>query len=628
MRRILSVLVGLGLVAALAAWVRPVRVAPRNLPGWALYDRFCLACHGASGDGLGPAAPYTWGRPRALTAGEYRWRSTPIGQPPTDDDLRATLRNGARGTSMHGFALEDAQLDQLVDVVKAFAPDAFRTAGTPIALASPPRPDPERGAALWTKLGCASCHGATGAGDGPAAKARARAPYDLRGQPVRRPRATDDDAARRHAIVMSIATGLAGTPMPGYAGSAPDADLWALADHVMAIGARQARRDRSALDAEAIALDRTAKIVVGTWPAQGDEAVVFGTAVPAQGALPATLAPAQASLSAQQCARCHAKQFREWKGSIHAAAMSPGLVSQIDHTLGAAAGESCQRCHDPLAEQRTDRALRAEGVTCAGCHVRNWTRHGPPQVAPSLLALPSYPLQPLDIYERGDFCLPCHQLPPRTAVAGKPLLNTYKEWLEGPYMRRGVQCQHCHMPNREHTFLGVHDPATFKQGYTLTARAQRDAGVVTVVAKLANTGAGHYLPTTPTPAAFLRIELVDAKGDVIDGARAEHRIGRDIYYDTKWHERADTRIPPGETATIARAWKLGRTADATAARITLEVHPDAYYEGLYKTRLRGKQTPEARRLTQEALARAEKTHYVVEERVVPLIAPDYQSDKN
>ncbi|MBA3457141.1 MAG: c-type cytochrome [Deltaproteobacteria bacterium] len=609
-RRVVLVAVAIGL----AAWGRPPRATPRALPGWQLYDRYCVACHGSSGDGLGPAAPFTWGRPRALTSGEFHWRSTPVGKPPTDDDLRLTLRHGAIGTSMPGFAgvLTDHEIDELLAIIKAFAPAA--APGSPVQLAAPPAANAERGAALWAQLGCVACHGASGEG----AKALSPPPYDLRAFPIRRPRETDDHAARRAATAMSIATGLTGTAMPGYAGSVPDADLWALADHVLALGARATRKDRSQLDPAEIAADRTARIVVGTWPARGEDAIVFGAPVAPQGPVPPSLAPAQASLSAQQCARCHAKQYREWQGSIHAAAASPGLIAQLDYSLGAVQGESCQRCHDPLAEQRTDRSLRSEGISCAGCHVRSWERHGPPDVSPSLLPLASYPLKTLEIYERGDFCMPCHQLPPRTAVNGKPLLNTYKEWLEGPYMRRGVQCQHCHMPNREHTVLGIHDRATFRQGYELAADAFRKGGALSVLAELTNVGAGHYLPTTPTPVVWLRVELLDDRGAVIEGASAELRIGRDIYFDTAWHERADTRIPPGERAVLARAWRGGRTGAATAARITVEVHPDSYYEGLYAVRLRGKLAPEARALNEQALARARSTHYIAEQRTIPV----------
>ena len=250
--------------------------------------------------------------------------------------------------------------------------------------------------------------------------------------------------------------------------------------------------------------------------------------------------------------------------------------------------------------------------------MRGWVRRGPPNVSPSLLPLPSYPLVTTGLYERADFCLPCHQLPPRDAVAGRPLLNTYKEWLEGPYMSRGVQCQHCHMANREHAALGVHDPHTFRQGIELTASAHRHGAAVTAVATLKNIGAGHYLPTTPTPAAWLSITLVDGHGRPIAGATDRRRIGRDLWFDGTWHERADTRIPPGEAITFARAWTAGRTAIAAAARIAIEVHPDEFYERFYAEKLAGTLAPAQHALYQQALARALGSHYMAEQRDVPI----------
>jgi cytochrome c553 len=611
-RSLLIAIVTVGVAGgALAQW-RPVVVPPpdpRALPGWPLYDRFCLACHGEAGDGRGPAAPYSKGRPRDFTRGEYAWRSTPLGQPPTDDDLRATLRHGAHGTSMPGFELDAAQIDQLVAVVKAFAPKAFGAA-TPVVVATAKRSEPS--AELWTKYGCATCHGDNGKGDTPAAKAMSSAPYDLTREPLHRPRASDSLEARRAAAAMSIATGIAGTPMPGYAGSIPDEDLVALADYAVAFY-RPAKIDRSVMDAAAIKRDVAADTKVGVWPGTDPlEAKLFGGPIAKQGEPPAALAPAQASLSAKQCARCHNKQFREWEPSLHHNATSPGLAAQM-WGMSRDEAASCLRCHAPLPEQQDDKALYADGASCAGCHVREWTRHGPANVAPSLLPLPGYPLKTLAIYERADFCLPCHQLPVRTEVVGKPLLNTYKEWLEGPYMKRGIQCQHCHMPNREHSFKGIHDPQTFREGVALAARAHVKDGAVTVVAEVANVGAGHYLPTTPTPAAWLTITLVDAKGKAL--AEAKQRIGRDIYYDRGWHERADTRIPPGEKLVMARAWKVSGAANA---RITLEVHPDDYYEHLYVSMLKQKLPPERKKLYEDALALGRSRHYVAEQRVIAI----------
>ena len=187
-------------------------------------------------------------------------------------------------------------------------------------------------------------------------------------------------------------------------------------------------------------------------------------------------------------------------------------------------------------------------------------------------------------------------------------------------MRRGVQCQHCHMPSREHATLGVHDRTTFRQGIQLDARAHRSGGAVTAVAMLTNIGAGHYLPTTPTPAAWLSIALVDARGRPIAGASDRIRIGRDVWFDGQWHERSDTRIAPGATLTAARAWADGRTAEATAVRITVEVYPDDYYERFYAAELRGTLAPAQRALYQQALARAQGSHYIAEQRDAP-IAP-------
>jgi mono/diheme cytochrome c family protein len=566
-----------------------VHASPQSLAGWSRYEELCAACHGTDGDGRGPAAPFSRSEPRDFTHGAFAWRSTPFGAPPTDDDLRATIRFGVPATSMPGFSdtLDAAQVDELVAIVRAFAPPS--SPQKPIVLGPPPAADPARGAALWTQLGCDKCHGTT-------------AP-DFAVTPQHRPRAHDSSDDRRRAAAWSIATGMTGTAMPGYAGQIANADLWALADRVVALGAN-ATVNRMTMG--------RAKLEVGTWPGGNrDEASVFGAPIASQGAAPPSLAPAEASLSELQCARCHAKQAREWQPSLHAGATSPGFAARLAD--GADSG-SCKRCHAPLAEQATDAALYAEGVQCAGCHVRNWTRRGPPNIAPSLAQLPSYPFTPSPLYERADLCMTCHQLPPSSALEGKPLLNTYKEWLEGPYMPRGIQCQSCHMPNREHQWLGIHDPTTFRQGIRLTADAHRAGDAIEITAELANVGAGHDLPTTPTPAVWLRLELLD--GTRVVGSFAQ-RIGRDIYWDGAWHERSDTRIPPGESLRVTRQWQR---VHATTARVTVEVHPDDYYEKLYAARLASLSAPlaPARALYESALRRANGSHYMAETREIAL----------
>ncbi|MFT3696493.1 MAG: c-type cytochrome [Kofleriaceae bacterium] len=555
--------------------------------GRSLYDRYCLACHGANGDGHGPAAPWSWGTPRSFVDGNYKWKTTAQGSPPTDDDLAHTIRFGAPGTSMPGFRLDDREVDALVGYVKQWNAPLFKTP-TRVLGVGPVRPvaQTDRGNALWASAGCATCHDSK---------------YDLTHTPLHRPRANDDADTIRRGIAQTIATGVGA--MPSYAGTLPDADIWALADHVYAL--EPPARSGIALDQAQIDQDRTAQVQPGTWPGTGDDAALWP--IPPNG--PTNLPPAEASTSERQCARCHAKQAREWTGSIHASAAGPGLFAQLDSGVK----DQCSRCHAPAPDQ-----VKSEGVTCAACHLRMWTRNGPPNPSPTLLSISDYPRAERDIYERSDFCLPCHQLPPRTGIGGRPFLNTYKEWLEGPYGKRGVQCQHCHMPNREHQWLGVHDRDTFRQGIKLDVVAKKTDTGASVVADLINVGAGHYLPTTTTPAVWLTITLVDKSGTPIPGAHDSMRIGRDLYFDGQWHERADTRIPPGERARFAKAWRAGRTSEATAARVTVEVHPDDYYEGFYAQRLADKPAEAIRAQYEQALARSRASHYIAEDVLIQL----------
>ncbi len=636
----------------------PVTAAPAlaSDKAEALYDRFCVACHGAAGDGKGPAQPWLWPKPTDFTTGLFKWRTTADGSPPSDEDLARAILHGTTGSSMPGFSvsLNRGHVQELIGKIKSFAPEHFASAPTMMARATEALPaslSVERGQAVWQRLGCAECHGERGQ----ALKGQSEGNYDLGSQGLRRPHALGEDT--RPLIYLSLLTGLSGTAMKSYADQASSDELWDLAAYVDGLLLHPTTREQnrsSVTHPQAIAMDKAGKRLpagYASFQGHGQEELLFGGSIELHGKAPEVMAPAQGTLSAKQCARCHDKQYQEWRGSMHGAAGSPGLIAQLlpmaAHGQGASL-ESCQRCHAPLAEQLPllragqrggdesareytsnafyDADLREQGINCAACHMRGWRRFGPPNPSPSLLRMPNYPVfeteqlyTQLPMYERGDFCQPCHQLPARLAVEGKPLLNTYREWLEGPYMQRGVQCQHCHMPNREHTWKGVHDPDTFRQGIDLDVIAGRSAsGTVSVRARLSNVGAGHFLPTTPTPAAFLSIRLLDRDGQPIAGATSEKRIGRHLRYDKGWHEIEDTRIPPGESIELASAWKRGRVGKATHALVSVRVVPDDYYEGFYAKQLAGKLGAEERRLFEEALGEARKRRYVAIERLIPI----------
>ena len=71
--------------------------------GYALYRKNCLHCHGVSGAGDGPTAPFLYPPPRDYRKGIFKFTSTPSGSRPHRDDLRRTITYGLHGTSMPAF---------------------------------------------------------------------------------------------------------------------------------------------------------------------------------------------------------------------------------------------------------------------------------------------------------------------------------------------------------------------------------------------------------------------------------------------------------------------------------------------------------------------------------------------
>lgn len=213
------------------------RVAAAQLAsrGKALYGLYCVQCHGSSGRGDGPRAPVFHPPPRDLTSGVFRYRSTPAGEPPTRADLFRTISDGLRGTGMAAFAdLPERDRWALVEYVRTLSP-VFAAPSKPLPRPSPPADlaapaRVARGHAAFAKLGCVSCHGENGAGDGPAAaglRQQGHAPRDFHTQPLRT--GNDPDMVYR-----TLQTGLEGTPMPAYAGTSPD-QQWDLVAYVLSL---------------------------------------------------------------------------------------------------------------------------------------------------------------------------------------------------------------------------------------------------------------------------------------------------------------------------------------------------------------------------------------------------------
>ncbi|QDT09006.1 cytochrome c [Planctomycetes bacterium K23_9] len=81
-----------------------------------LFNKHCVACHGVSGSGAGPAAVFQNPYPRDFQAGVFKWKSTERSAKPTRDDLVGLLHRGVKGTGMPSFALvSEADVSALTD---------------------------------------------------------------------------------------------------------------------------------------------------------------------------------------------------------------------------------------------------------------------------------------------------------------------------------------------------------------------------------------------------------------------------------------------------------------------------------------------------------------------------------
>ncbi len=300
--------------------------------------------------------------------------------------------------------------------------------------------------------------------------------------------------------------------------------------------------------------------------------------IPLQGPAPAYAIgnPVVADLSPSACGVCHIPQFEAWRGSLHARALSPGVLGQLD-ALDGATRDDCLTCHAPREEMRDlwrDQGLagvgQMTGVDCATCHVRGHLRHGPR----SIPITPHGAVGALPLYRQSEFCAPCHQFDEGDlTVNGKPLENTYEEWRQSRYAGEGVTCQACHMPERRHSFKGIHDPEMTRQG--LGVEAWRAAEGLRV--RASNRGAGHALPTYVTP----RI-LIDLAGPG-DRPRLRHVIARTMRWSREqgWEELADTRFLPDQSVVLELDLAAG---EAGEVRVRVEPGYD-YFERIYPTLL-------------------------------------------
>ena len=187
-------------------------------PGIELYQKYCLSCHGIDGKGDGELSYLLYPKPRDLTRGLFKIRSTEPSNPPADSDLISSIKNGMPGTAMPSFDFLDFnQLSDIVSYIK-YLGNIENSNAVQIEiphLLSETNELLELGKTVYTQIGCNKCHGEKGKGDGPSAYTL----IDSWGYPIIPRDFTSGiylGGGTPKDLYLRFVGGMDGTPMPSY----------------------------------------------------------------------------------------------------------------------------------------------------------------------------------------------------------------------------------------------------------------------------------------------------------------------------------------------------------------------------------------------------------------------------
>jgi cytochrome c oxidase cbb3-type subunit I/II len=262
MTKTLSVTCGffliLGMFFAYEFYFDPVSVARAQVDklGEKIYLANCAACHGDKGDGKGPEANRLKTKPRDFTTGNYKFRSTPSGSLPLDQDIFGTISRGVRATSMLAqLHLSQNERWAVTEYLKTFS-KRFKTERplNPVPIPAPPSPSRDLitlGKTMYTDAGCSQCHGAEGKGNALSANEL----KDESGNPI-----VPTDLTLRSFksgpdpkdLYRTISTGLNGTPMPSYADALAPKERWGLVFYILSIATQERPRGMMGLVGEEV----------------------------------------------------------------------------------------------------------------------------------------------------------------------------------------------------------------------------------------------------------------------------------------------------------------------------------------------------------------------------------------
>ena len=202
-----------------------------------IFMHMCVFCHGKDGNGGGRATEYLYPWPRDFRKGIFKFRTTPTGTLPRDEDLYRTIVEGVPGTSMPAWkdALTPEDTWALINHIKNFS-DRFKKEkqGEKIVAKTHPDSSPElieKGKNLYQELKCNRCHGDSLKGDGELSESLMDAwkhavfVHDITNPQALKGGHKPDD------IFRTISSGLDGTPMRSYI-DLPEEGRWALVHYI------------------------------------------------------------------------------------------------------------------------------------------------------------------------------------------------------------------------------------------------------------------------------------------------------------------------------------------------------------------------------------------------------------
>ncbi|MBT6900523.1 MAG: c-type cytochrome [Nitrospina sp.] len=202
-----------------------------------IFMHMCVFCHGEDGNGGGQAVEYLYPWPRDFREGIFKFRSTPTGTLPRDEDLYRTIIEGIPGTSMPAWkdALSPEDTWALINHIKNFSP-RFKNEpqGEKIEIATVLESSPAlvaRGKKLFKELKCFRCHGESLKGDGELAESLMDAwKHAVFVHDITNPHYFKS-GHKPADLFRTITAGLDGTPMGSYI-HIPEKDRWALVHYI------------------------------------------------------------------------------------------------------------------------------------------------------------------------------------------------------------------------------------------------------------------------------------------------------------------------------------------------------------------------------------------------------------